>query len=74
LKEWVNANWDRWNTDKEEWFTSKVIYNIPNDFIPEAALEELEKNGRRKSTYVEMLLGGGQSTEVKAVPNNNNNG
>ena len=67
LKAWVGANWSRWNDEKEEWFTSKVISNIPNEFIPKAALEELEKKGRRKSTYVEMLLGGGQTTEVKVV-------
>jgi hypothetical protein len=68
LKVWVGENWSRWNTEKEEWFTTKVISNIPDEFIPKDALEELEKNGRRKSSALERLFGGGQSTEVRAVP------
>ena len=65
LKVWVGDNWNRWNEEKEEWFTSKVISNIPNEFIPQYALKELEKNGRRKSSALEQLLGGGPSTVVK---------
>jgi hypothetical protein len=67
LKEWVGDNWNRWNEEKEDWFTSKVISNIPNEFIPQYALKELEKSGRRKSSALEQLLGGGPSTEVKVV-------
>jgi hypothetical protein len=72
LKEWVGDNWNRWNEEKEEWFTSKVISNIPNEFIPQDALKELEKSGRRKSSALEQLLGGGKSTEVKVVRKNLN--
>ena len=58
------------NEEKEEWFTSKVISNIPNEFIPQDALKELEKSGRRKSSALEQLLGGGPSKEVKVIRKN----
>ncbi len=59
LKTWVRDNWNRWNEEKEEdWFTSKVISSIPNEFIPQDALKELEKCGRRKSSSLEQLLSG----------------
>jgi hypothetical protein len=67
LKDWVNSNWSRWNEEKELWFTSKVISNIPNEFIPKDALEKLERGGRKESSAFEQLLGGGKSTEVKVA-------
>ncbi len=70
LKDWVGDNWSRWNEEKEEWFTSKVICNISNEFIPQNAVKELEKCGRRKSSALEQLIGGGPSTEVKLARKN----
>ena len=72
LKEWIGDNWNRWNEEKEDWFTSKVISNITNEFIPLVALKELKKSGRRKSSAMEQLLGGEPSTEVKVVHKNIN--
>ena len=62
VKAWVHDNWAQWS--EEDWFTSRVISNIPDEMIPKVDLEDLTKRGRRKSSAAEVLFGGGGSTKV----------
>ena len=34
IKEWVQENWAKWNEEKPDWFTTRVIAGIPIDMIP----------------------------------------
>ena len=34
VKEWVQESWTKWNEEKPEWFSSRVIASIPYDMIP----------------------------------------
>jgi len=51
LKEWLSENWDRWEDEKEDWFTAKIISKIPIELLPEQFSAKLgvDAKGRRKS-------------------------
>ena len=51
LKIWLSENWDRWEEEKEDWFTAKMIGKIPSELLPEQFSNRLGVNakGRRKS-------------------------
>jgi hypothetical protein len=34
LKEWIAANWDKWNEEKPDWFDLRFVEAIPLEFIP----------------------------------------
>ena len=39
--EFTHANWARWKEEQPAWFTEEVIQRVPDEFIPLAALAEL---------------------------------
>jgi len=51
LKDWLNDNWERWEEEKEDWFTAKMIGKIPSELLPEKFSNKLgvDVKGRRKS-------------------------
>ena len=52
VKEWVANNIDRWKVDGPNWF--KIEY-IPDEFLPQAALEaEGGKNRKRRRSSVSL--------------------
>ena len=59
LKEWVEDNWTKWNDEKPDWLTTRVIGSIPDDIIPKEVLLELKENGRvtirRRSSVADAL-------------------
>ena len=50
VKRWLDENWERWEEERPEWFTAKLISKIPADLLPESALASMGGvKGRRKS-------------------------
>ena len=70
VKEWVQANWYRWEEEQPEWWTDAVKGSIPDDMLPAPALKEEEKKGggsRRRSSLGDIMAvteGTGGSAEV----------
>jgi hypothetical protein len=51
VKEFCRANWDRWKTEKPDWFTDNFIATIPDDFIPRVDMD------RRRNSALGNMLG-----------------
>jgi len=54
VKEWVQANWWRWEEEKPEWFTESWIAKVPPDMIPseaKQAVKDIRANARRRSSF-----------------------
>ena len=51
LKIWLSEKWERWEEEKEDWFTAKMIGKIPSELLPEQFSRKLgvDAKGRRKS-------------------------
>ena len=51
LKDWLSENWSKWEEEREDWFTAKVIGKIPSELLPEKFSCKLgvDVKGRRKS-------------------------
>jgi hypothetical protein len=54
VREFTHANWARWKEEKPEWFNEEVIQRVPDEYIPVAALAELNSaapgSKRRRSS------------------------
>ena len=75
LKNWLTENWDKWEEEKEDWFTAKMIGRIPEELLPEKFTIKLgvDARGRRKSINSmikaeekELLGSGSESNEVRS--------
>ena len=50
VKLWLTENWDRWEEERPDWWTAKLISKIPADLLPVSALARMGgKTGRRIS-------------------------
>ena len=50
VKHWLNENWEKWEEERPEWFTAKVINKIPSELLPKETLEKYGGlKGRKKS-------------------------
>ena len=38
---WLDANWDKWEEEKPDWFTASAIASIPEDMLPVRVKNEL---------------------------------
>jgi hypothetical protein len=50
MKAYTFANWDRWKTERPDWFTDNFIATIPDEFIP-----RVDKDRRRSSAFGSLL-------------------
>ena len=53
VREWVISNWDKWESEKPDWWTDIQKSLIPDDMLSAAALESEKKRGggqRRRSS------------------------
>jgi hypothetical protein len=59
VAEWLDANWDRWERDKPDWFNSVFIASVDDDIMPKRALAaENQKAGvgsRRRSSLLDHI-------------------
>ena len=78
VKEWVQANWFRWNEEKTEWFDLAWQSNVPKEWITDveerARLDKARERGRRRSSVdkIKEVFGKGEeevrgSTRVEPV-------
>jgi hypothetical protein len=34
VRAWTLSNWERWDRDKPEWFSPRVVARVPDEYIP----------------------------------------
>ena len=66
LKEWLSENWEKWEEEKEDWFTAKMIGRIPSELLPEKALEKYRGEGEieRKESIAAAMIKAEEKEEV----------
>ena len=72
VKAFTLANWGRWEVEKPDWFTEGFKAGVPDDFIPKAALDELNRKsvgGKRRRSSVGLL-----STSTEGTGRNGEDG
>ena len=58
VREFTHANWARWKEEKPAWFTEEVIQLVPDEYIPVAALAELNAaahGGQRRRSSLGLV-------------------
>ena len=59
VQDWTLANWHKWEKETPDWFTETFKESVPDHFIPEMSLEELNKKAggerRRSSAFAGMV-------------------
>ena len=56
LKEWLCENWDRWEDERDDFFSAKMINKIPSRLLPEHALKKLGGEKNRQKSINAMIL------------------
>ena len=62
VRTWVHANFVKWETEKPEWWTKKLIQKIPEEVLSKDEMTALisggkkEKERRRSSLMEELAL------------------
>jgi len=59
VKEWVKANYWRWEAERPEWLTESWIAKVPPDMFPEEAKQaakEIRASMRRRSTFAAIAM------------------
>ena len=59
VKEWVRANWSRWDEEKPAFFTESWIAKVPLDFIPKEA-KATERDPCQGSSSEQLIAGSGE--------------
>ena len=59
--EWLDANWDKWERDKPDWFNELFVESVDDDIMPARVLarlkQEAEGGARRRSSFMERVSG-----------------
>jgi hypothetical protein len=53
VKAWVDANWDRWEEEKPNWFDDAMRAKVPVEYIPGAGDARRRESVRRASVDAE---------------------
>ena len=57
--EWLDANWDKWERDKPEWFNALFLDKVDDDIMPARVLarlkQEAEGGVRRRSSLLDRM-------------------
>ena len=56
LKDWLTANWDKWEDEKPDWFTAKLILKIPGEVLPDKVSEKLGSSRRKRKKSIVALI------------------
>ena len=67
VKAWVEANWERWEEEKPEWFTDALKAQVPVEFIPATGDARRRESLRRASVDAEAEggLGGALRASIR---------
>jgi hypothetical protein len=57
VREFTHANWARWKEEQPAWFTEEMVQCVPDEFVPIAALAELNaaNGGKRRRSSVGLV-------------------
>ena len=59
VAEWLDANWDKWERDKPDWFNDLFVDSVDDDIMPARVLarlkQEAEGGERRRSSFMERV-------------------
>ena len=59
VAEWLDANWDRWEREKPDWFNAIFIGSVDDDIMPARVLARLKQEAdggeRRRSSFMERV-------------------
>ena len=59
VAEWLDANWDKWERDKPDWFNAVFIESVDDDIMPARVLARLKQESegrvRRRSSFMERV-------------------
>jgi hypothetical protein len=72
VKAWTISSWETWDREKPEWFTSKVVASVPDEFIPPRFLTKVggvrERRGSAARNVRESFRreGGEETTESES--------
>jgi hypothetical protein len=64
VRAWVEANWDRWEEEKPDWFDETMRTKVPVEYIPGAGDDRRRESARRASVDAEAE--GGLAGDVRA--------
>jgi hypothetical protein len=64
VKAWIEANWERWEEDKPNWFDDAIRARVPVEYIPESGDARRRESVRRASVDAEAE--GGIANALKA--------
>ena len=67
VKAWVEANWERWEEEKPEWFGDAIRARVPVDYIPADGDARRRESVRRASVDAEAEggLAGALTASIK---------
>ena len=52
----MNENWDKWEEEKPDWFSTKTIIKIPQDMLPVKVLENLGATKKERRESMDKLI------------------
>jgi hypothetical protein len=59
VAEWLDANWDHWESEKPDWFNSVFIASVDDDIMPKRALaaekQKAAGSSRRRSSLLDHI-------------------
>ena len=59
VAEWLDANWDKWEGEKPDWFNDIFVDSVDDDIMPARVLarekEKAEGGVRRRSSFMERV-------------------
>ena len=67
LKDWLSDNWERWEEEKEDWFTAKMIGKIPSELLPDKLIKELGGIKKARNSIRMSVLKEEKEVEVEKV-------
>jgi hypothetical protein len=70
VRAWVEANWDRWEEEKPEWFDEAMRARVPVEYIPGAGDARRRESARRASVDAEAeggLAGASRNTRRASI-------
>jgi hypothetical protein len=69
LKEWLEANWDRWEEEQPDWFTDAWKSQLPDELLSAVELrrQKMVGGGQRRRSSLSELIGGTQVREERGL-------
>ena len=63
IRKFLAEKWTAWEQEKPKWFDNAWIASVHDDMLPERALAERRRGGRRRSSIAEVMFGANEDEE-----------